>query len=477
MKVKNPKPEARWHQGQIVEIEIGDLSDSGEGVGRWEGGVVFVPDTVPGDRLLVKLIRVKPQYATGKVEKLLEPSKQRIRPQCFVADKCGGCQWQQVEYEYQLEAKQNKIVQALQRIAGLDPASVAPILPSPSPFGYRNKVTYPLGLSGKGQVQAGYYQKSSHRLINLNKCPVQDERLNPLLEFVKQDIQQRRWSIYNEGQDRGILRHLSLRIGRRTGEILLTLIANSSRKNRKREIPGLETQARQWLDRYPELVGIGINYNSSTSNVIFGPETDCVAGRSYLQEVFGGLQFQLRADTFFQVNTEAAEALLETMVEELNLQGSEIIVDAYCGIGTFSLPLAKKLQELGHRSPTEVQIIGLEAQPQAIELAQSNASLNNLTNASFHTGKVEKLLPELEVKPDIVLLDPPRKGCAPQVLETLRSLQPNCIVYISCKPATLARDLQFLCEGGDYELTKVQPADFFPQTSHVECVAFLRRKA
>ncbi len=476
MKVQIKRPEAMMQQGQIVEVEITDLSDSGEGVGRWEGRVIFVPDTVPGDRLLVKLIRVKPQYASGKIEKLLEPSQQRTRPQCIVADKCGGCQWQHVEEGCQLEAKQNQVIQALQRIGGFQEPPVAPILPSPSPLGYRNKVTYPLGLSATGQVQAGYYQKSSHRLINLNQCPVQDERLNPLLKEVKEDIQKRRWTIYNEGKNTGILRHLSLRIGRRTGEILLTLIANGSPKNRKRELPGIETQARQWLDRYPHLVGIGINYNSSTTNVIFGKETDCIAGRSYLHEVFGGLQFQLRADTFFQVNTEAAEGLLERIIAELNLQGSETIVDAYCGIGTFSLPLAKKLQELGDRSPTEIQVIGLEAQPEAIEQAKINAELNNLTNTSFSRGKVEKLLPQLEVKPDIVLLDPPRKGCDAEVVATLRQILPSCIIYISCKPATLARDLQLLCEGGDYELTKVQPADFFPQTSHVECVAILRRK-
>jgi 23S rRNA (uracil1939-C5)-methyltransferase len=476
MKVQNPKPEARWQQGQIVEVEITDLSDSGEGVGRWEGRVIFVPDTVPGDRLQVRLIRVKPQYAGGKIHQLLEPSARRTRPQCIVADKCGGCQWQHVEAPYQLEAKQNQIIQALQRIGGFQEPPVAPILPSPASLGYRNKATYPLGLSATGQVQAGYYQKSSHRLINLNQCPVQDRRLDLLLKEVKEDIQKRRWPIYNEGQGSGILRHLSLRIGRRTGEILLTLIANSSPKNRKRELPGIETQARQWLERYSDLVGVGVNYNTSTTNVIFGRETECLAGRSYLEEVFGGLQFQLQADTFFQVNTEAAEALLESIMAELNLEGGETIVDAYCGIGTFSLPLAKKLQELDDRSPTEIGVIGLEAQRSAIERAKINAELNNLTNVSFSAGKVEKLLPQLEVKPDIVLLDPPRKGCGEEVVGTLRELLPSWIVYISCKPATLARDLQLLCQGGDYELTKVQPADFFPQTSHVECAAFLRRK-
>ncbi|NEP42422.1 MAG: 23S rRNA (uracil(1939)-C(5))-methyltransferase RlmD, partial [Okeania sp. SIO2H7] len=431
---------------------------------------------VCGDRLLTRLVRVKPQYAWGKIHQLLEPSYQRVRPPCIVADKCGGCQWQHVAYQYQLEAKQNRVIQALQRIGGFQEQPVAPVLPSPSPLAYRNKATYPLRLSTTGQVQAGYYQKSSHRLVNLNQCPVQDDRLNLLLKEVKEDIQKRRWPIYDEGQNLGILRHLSLRIGRRTGEILLTLIANSSPKKLKRELPGIQTQGRQWLDRYPNLVGIGINYNSSKTNAIFGPQTDCIAGRPYLREVFGGLEFQLQADTFFQVNTEAAEALLESIIAEMNLQGGETIVDAYCGVGTFTLPLAKKLQELSDRSSSKGQVIGLEAQPGAIARGKINAEFNNLTNVSFFAGKVENLLPQLEVKPELVLVDPPRKGCDEGVLESLRSLEPNCIVYISCKPATLARDLQFLCRDGDYELIKVQPADFFPQTSHVECAAFLRRR-
>jgi len=197
--------------------------------------------------------------------------------------------------------------------------------------------------------------------------------------------------------------------------------------------------------------------------VIFGAETRCIAGRAYLREEFAGLEFQLRADTFFQVNTEAAEGLLQAIVAELNLQGNEVLVDAYCGIGTFTLPLAKQVQKA----------VGLEVQAEAIAQADLNAELNGLTNVTFKVGTVEKLLPQLDVVPDIVLLDPPRKGCDRSVLETIKQIKPSRIVYISCKPATLARDLKILCENGDYKLVRVQPADFFPQTSHVECAAFL----
>ncbi len=447
----------QWHQGQLVEISITDLSDSGDGVGRFHDRVVFVPDTVPGDRVLVRLLRIKSSHAIGKVHQILEASLHRIRPHCIVADKCGGCQWQHIDYNYQLQAKQTIVIQALERIGNITQPSVEPVLADPNRFGYRNKSTYPFGRSGTGHVQAGYYQKGSHQLINLNQCPVQDIRLNPLLAEVKQDIEQRQWSIYAENQHRGELRHLSLRIGRYTGEILLTLIVKQG------NLPGIETQAQTWLNRYPNLVGVCLNYNPAQSNVIFGEKTKCIIGQAYLREKFAGLEFQLRPDTFFQINPDSAQRLLQEIGQELNLQGQEIVLDAYCGIGTFSLPLAQQV----------AQVIGLELQAVAVAQAQLNAQINGINNATFQVGAVENLLLSLTITPDIVLLDPPRKGCDRVVLETLLQIQPQRIVYISCNPATLARDLQILCQSNIYRLTRVQPADFFPQTSHIECAAFL----
>jgi len=449
----------RWQQGQLVELTISDLSDSGDGVGRFEERVVFVPDTVTGDRVLVRLLRVKPQYAHGKLQELLEPSPYRIRPACIVADKCGGCQWQHVSYEHQLEAKQNQVVQALERIGGFHQPPVDPVLGGENPLGYRNKASYPLQRSQTGQVQAGYYQKGSHYLINLNQCPIQDARLNPLLAEVKQDIQARGWGIYDETKHRGKMRHLALRIGRRTGEILLTLVA------RDRNLVGLEEQAQTWLERYSGLVGVALNLNPDRTNAIFGPETQVIAGQPYLLEEFAGLAFQIRPDTFFQVYTEQAEALLQVITTELALTGQETLVDAYCGIGTLTLPLARQVK----------LAIGLEVQAEAVTQATANAVLNQLENVSFQVGTVETLLPTLELRPDVVLLDPPRKGCDRSVMDGLLQLQPDRIVYVSCNPATLARDLKLLCGSGHYQLVRVQPADFFPQTAHVESVAFLKR--
>jgi len=449
----------QWQQGALIEVVITDLSDRGDGVGRVDQRVVFVPDTVTGDHVRVRLVHVKPEYAFGKLQEILEPSPNRDRPACFVADKCGGCQWQHVRYDYQLEAKRNQVIQALQRIGGFAEPPVEPVLSAGTPLAYRNKATFPLARSTAGQVQAGYYQKGSHHLINLNQCPIQDARLNPLLAEIKQDLHDRGWSIYNEAQHRCKLRHLALRIGRRTGEQLLTLVTADW------NLPGLEEQIQTWRDRYPDLVGVCLNLNRDRTNAIFGAETRCLSGREYLYEVFAGLTFQIAPETFFQVNTEAAEALLYDMQRTLNLQGNELLVDAYCGIGTLTLPLAQQVN----------RAIGFEIQATAIAQAQQNAEINHIPNAEFWVGDVEPVLPGLGEQPDVVVLDPPRKGCSPKVLSTLIAQAPAQIAYMSCNPATLARDLKVLCQSGDYRLTRVQPADFFAQTAHVECVAYLVR--
>ncbi|WP_013325176.1 23S rRNA (uracil(1939)-C(5))-methyltransferase RlmD [Gloeothece verrucosa] len=453
-------------QGDLVEIEITDLSSSGDGVGRIEGWVVFVPDTVPGDLALVRLINFKKQYADGKLEQLIEASPHRIRPRCIVADKCGGCQWQHINPEYQRTAKSLMVTQTLQRIGGFCDPPVAPILgegnrPELKPLEYRNKASYPLGISAQGTVKAGYYRRQTHHIVNLNQCPVQDPRLNPFLAKIKADIAERKWTIYQEKHHQGQLRHLSLRIGRRTGEILLTLVTTDV------HLKGIEEQAQIWLKRYPGLVGVCLNYNPSKTNVIFGEQTQTVAGRPYLREIFAELEFELRPETFFQVNTEAAEALIDVIFDKLELQGTETLVDAYCGIGTFTLPLARRVK----------QAFGIELHSSSIIQAQKNAQINGLSNVSFMTGAVETLLPLVDMTPDLVLLDPPRKGCPPTVIDTLLKLKPPRIVYISCQVGTLARDLKQLCDKGSYHLTFVQPADFFPQTSHVECAAFLSQES
>jgi 23S rRNA (uracil1939-C5)-methyltransferase len=452
-----------WRQHQSVEVSIDDLSSTGDGVGHWGPyrRVVFVPDTVPGDRITAKLNFVKPSYAHGQLTEVHDASEHRVKPNCIVADKCGGCQWQSASYDYQLTAKRHQLVQALERIGKFVDPPVADILAAPSAFGYRNKATYPLGFKlqdGKRKVQAGYYQKRSHRIVNLNQCPVQDARLNPLLAFLKQEIQKQDWSIYDEQSHRGELRHLSLRIGRRTGEVLATLVARTGNN-----LPGLETQAQSWMKQFPELVGVSLNINEDRTNRIFGDETRRVAGAPFLKEIFAGLTFHVHPNTFFQVYTEQAEVLVGKILEHLNLQGHETVLDAYCGIGTLTLPVARRAR----------YCLGLEVQADAIAQAQENAQINGIENVEFQTGTVEACLEQLEIQPDVVLLDPPRKGCEPAVIQNLIQRKIPRMVYVSCNPATLARDLQQLCQEGPYHLDRVLPADFFPQTAHVECAAFL----
>lgn len=503
-----PQPSRSWRQGDVVELEITDVSDSGEGVGRADDRVVFVPDTVTGDRVTARLVSVKRQYAHGKLLEILTASPHRVRPSCIVADKCGGCQLQHIDYDYQLSAKENQVIQALKRIGGFAAPPVAPIVGAQGNFAYRNKVTYPLGYTDVGAVKAGYYRKGTHQIVNLNQCPVQDDRLNPLLAEIKQDLQDRGWKMYDpehkgarepgkrrtglkvvsDDADPGVsatgvpkpklrnrptaasaivtapdtspqFRQMLLRIGRRTGEILLTFVVTDF------DIPYFEGQAQRWMKRYPHLVGVCLNLNDRPNNTIFGTETRCIVGRDYICETFGNLQFQLKADTFFQIYTEQAESVLDLIIDRAKLTGTETLLDAYCGIGTFTLPLSKRVQ----------RAVGIEVHSASVLQARANARLNGINNIEFRTGEVEDLLPELDLQPDIVLLDPPRTGCDRAVLDALTTLQPAQIVYISCKPATLARDLQILCAQGNYRLTHVRPADFFPQTAHVECVAFLKR--
>ena len=446
-------------QGDLIPIKIIDLNTNGEGVGRIDNQVVFVPNTVTGDLIQARITQVKAKYALASLQKIVVPSQHRIRPRCIVADKCGGCQWQHIDEAYQRAAKQQQVVQTLQRIGGFNDLEVEPILHTGKGLNYRNKSTYPLKRSPTGKVQAGYYRKGSHKIVNLNQCPVQDNRLDPLLKEIKEDIYYQGWTIYDETTHQGQLRHLSLRMGIHTGEILLTLVATDDK------IPYLERQAQEWLQRYPSLKGVCLNLNSDRTNAILGKETITIAGQSDIKEIFAGIELRILAHTFFQINTIAAEMLLATIVRQLNLQGNEILVDAYCGIGTFTLPLAKLVKSA----------IGIESLADSVIQAQHNAKINQIDNVEFMTGKVANCLQKLNITPDIVVLDPPRKGCNTEVIDSLLSIQPAKIVYISCKPATLARDLKLLVNSGIYQLKFVRSADFFPQTTHVETVAIIEK--
>ncbi|MFN3926168.1 MAG: 23S rRNA (uracil(1939)-C(5))-methyltransferase RlmD [Pseudanabaenaceae cyanobacterium] len=444
-----------------MQIEITDINDAGEGIGRQENKVVFVAGAVPEDIVTVKILQQKSNFIQAELVEIIQPSPHRIKPHCIVADKCGGCQWQFLSYAQQLVIKHRKVRETLVRIGKFTPTEIdsvlLPIIPADQPFGYRNKVAFPLGIGQNGTVKAGYFQRNSHKLINLNKCPVQEDRFNIFLQQIKQDIQRQKWSVYNEVTHRGSLRHLLLRIGRRRGEILLTLVSKDAK------LENLSRQAEQWLTTYRGLVGVTLNINPHRTNAILGTETKLIAGQDFVTEKLLSYTFHLRADTFFQVYTEQAEKMIQWLRDHLSLTSTTVLLDAYGGIGTIAICLANLVK----------QVVAIEIQPQAVKQAQHNANLNKVENIEFFTGKVEEILPQLAIKPNIVILDPPRKGCQPEVIVSLRELRPRQIAYVSCNPATLARDLQLLCGDNLFRIKKIQPIDFFPQTAHVECITLL----
>ena len=402
-----------WTQGIAVNLTISSLTNRGDGIGHVDGRAVFVPDTVPGDEVLAKLVRVKPTHAFGTLKRVLTPSGDRIRPACILAQKCGGCQWQPVAYEAQLAAKEQLVTDALTRLGHLDLPQAAPILAAPSSLRYRNKVTYPIARGTTQPLKVGYFRKGSHKLVNVNQCPVQDERLDAVLQTVKQDLQSTEWPAYNEKNQKGELRHLGIRVGRRTGQVLITLVSKTDR------LPGLDTLAKTWMQTIPNLQGVCLNLNPKRTNAIFGRETLVVEGNQELEEEFAGLKIAIDSTSFFQVYTEQAESLLDWIGSQLKLTGTETLIDGYCGIGTLTLPLANQVK----------QAIGIEVIPNAVEQANRNAKRNGIDNVAFVEGTVEEMLPSLPPA-NVVLLDPPRKGCDRSVLDILMQRTPATLVYI-----------------------------------------------
>jgi 23S rRNA (uracil1939-C5)-methyltransferase len=448
--------------GELAEITVSDLSLRGEGIGRLDGEVIFVPGGLPGDRLRIRLQRRQRGHWQAELAGVIEASPDRRRPPCILSDHCGGCSLQPWSDAAQAAWKHNLVQQALQRIAGLGTA-VRPILRAEQPLGYRNRAIIPLERLSDGTLRAGYYRRGSHRIVNLNRCPVLEPRIDRLILPLKADLEASGWPIDRHGG--GGLRHLALRLGQASGEVLITLVSADQ------NLPGLADQARAWMARWPELVGVGLNLQGEATNRLLGDRTVTIAGRPWLEEGFAGLRYRIAADTFFQVNTGQAETVLPLLLEAL-AGGDGELVDAYCGIGTFSLPLA-------HHG---WHILGLEHHRASVELAQSNAILNGLeARARFECTPVaavlaQRLAPQLGRPAPDLFLDPPRKGLEPEALAAIAAVSPRRIAYLSCDPGTLARDLGMLCGSGSYQPLWVQPIDFFPNTSHVECLAVLERK-
>ena len=456
-------PQSVIHQGQLVQLHCHGLSHDGRGVARLaDQSIVFVPDLLPGEVAGVRLLRKRKQCWEGIVQNRSLKSPDRRQPPCILAERCGGCTLQHLSDAGQTTAKQDALKAALHRIGNLtlDDGVLQPMVVSPRMLGYRNRAVIPLERREDGSLRAGYYRSGTHTLVNMNQCPVLDSRLDALLKPLKQDLERSGWPVDRHLQASGGLRHLALRIGATSGEILITLIASDDK------LDGLHEQALSWMQRWPSVVGVCLNLQPHATNTLFGSETSVLQGRGYVTEHFAGLDLQIAADTFFQVNTLQAERVVDLIASALGPGKGGLLIDGYCGIGTYGLPMAA----------AGWQVHGIESHPGSIALARHNAANNHLSErCSFAVSDMADGLIQAMDQAAAVVLDPPRRGLDPAVINALLEKSVAKLLILSCDPATLARDLKRLNPA--YKLLSVQPIDFFPNTSHVETLAVLHSRA
>ena len=446
----------------LIEVTIEDLSEEGTGIGKFEGMTFFIKDAVIGDRVRAKIMKMKKNYGFARLMEVLTPSPDRVEPLCPVARQCGGCQIQAMSYEAQLAFKTRKVESNLKRIGKFEEIPMESIIGMEDPFHYRNKAQFPFGKNRDGKIITGFYAGRTHSIIENTSCHLGKEVNEEILEKILAWMNAFHVEPYNEATGKGLMRHSLIRCGFRTGEIMVCLVING------RKIPGEEALVDS-LKIIPGMTSISLNVNKEKTNVILGREVINLWGRPYIEDYIGEVKYQISPLSFFQVNPLQTERLYGKALEYAGLTGEETVWDLYCGIGTISLFLARKARK----------VYGVEIIPDAIEDARRNASLNGFTNTEFYVGKAEEVLPEKYekegVRADVIVVDPPRKGCDENLLSTMVRMQPERIVYVSCDSATLARDLRYLCDNG-YELKRVCPADMFPQTVHVETVVLLSQQ-
>ena len=450
-------------KNDVITLEITALTNEGSGVGHYsqqDGGsglAVFVPFTAVGDVISCRIVKVLKSYAYGRIEALLTPSPDRIESGCGVYGKCGGCCFRHIDYQAELRAKEGFVRDAFTRLGGLSPEFL-PIKGSDSADGYRNKLQMPAA-KADGKTVFGFYSGRSHRVIPTDRCALQPELFADITAFVAQQADKLRISVYNEEKHEGVLRHIYLRRGYYSGEICLCIVA-------RRRVPEFSRLAAAVTERFPQITGVVLNINRERTNVILGNEEHLLYGRAEINDEMCGVKVEISPMSFYQVNTAAAEQLYRQAAEFAQPQG-KLLLDLYCGAGTIGLSMAAEARRL----------IGAEIVPQAVENAKRNAQRNSVTNAQFicaDAGQAAKMLESSGEKPDIIILDPPRKGCGEDTLTACAGMAPERIVMISCNAATAARDSKRLAELG-YTAEKVRAFDLFPRTSHVECVVLLTR--
>ena len=464
-------------------IDIEDLGTDGEGIGKIQGYTLFVKDALTGDKVRVKIMKAKKKYAYAKLLEIIEPSEWRTEPACPVAKQCGGCQLQHCSYEKQLEWKRKKVQDCLNRIGGFTDIQTEPVIGMDIPYYYRNKAQFPVGYDKDGNIVTGFYAGRTHSIIPFKNCLVQHPCSSAILETVTKYMEENKVSAYNETNHKGIVRHILIRTAQATGEVMVCLIINADKlpyadklvkmllecslSQKSGNINGINNN----FNENSFIKSICININKENTNVILGNSIEVLYGTPYITDYIGEVVYHISPLSFYQVNYGQTVRLYEKVMEFADLKGDEVVWDLYCGIGTISLFLAQKA----------AKVCGVEIVPQAVEDAKGNAILNNMENTEFFNGAAEEVVPLQyeksggKLKADIVTLDPPRKGCDEKLLNTVVNMEPARIVYVSCDPATLARDLKYLCNRG-YEVGKVQPYDMFGQSCHIETVVLIQRK-
>ena len=451
-----------FRKNDLVTLEIEDCGIDGEGIGKADGFTVFVKDAVIGDTVTAKIIKAKKNYGYGRLMEVLKPSPYRVEPKCEFARQCGGCQLQALSYDQQLVCKTNKVKGHLERIGGFTDIPMEPIIGMDELFHYRNKAQFPVGRNKEGKIVTGFYAGRTHNIIENRDCALGVAENKEVLDRVIAHMEKYRIEPYNEATGKGLVRHVLIRYGYFTKEVMVCLILNGNKLPK-------EEQLVKSLCEIPGMTSITINVNKKHSNVILGEEICLLWGQEYITDRIGDISYQISPLSFYQVNPMQTQKLYAKALEYAELHGEETVWDLYCGIGTISLFLAQKAKF----------VRGVEIVPAAIENAKENAKLNGLENTEFFVGKAEEVLPREYKKngvyADVIVVDPPRKGCDETLLETMVEMNPERIVYVSCDSATLARDLKYLCERG-YELRKVCPVDQFGMTVHVETVVLLSQQ-
>lgn len=443
-------------KNDYIDVVFEDLTHDGAGVAKMDGYPIFVPNGLPGEKAQIKVIKVNKGYGFGRLVQLYEPSPYRVDAPCPIYKECGGCQLQHLSYEGQLQAKEKHVREVLSRIGKLEGVKVHPVLGMEAPWRYRNKAQVPIG-EQEGALIGGFYQQRTHQIIEMKECIIQQEKNDEVVQAVKEICTKYGVKAYDENRHKGELRHVMVRYGLVTGEVMVVLIT------RTHDLPNKKRIIEEIVSSIKGVKSIIHNINQKKTNVIMGDVTNVLWGEEVIYDYIGKIKFAISAKSFYQVNPIQTKVLYDKALEYANLSGNETVIDAYCGIGTISLFLAQRAKK----------VYGVEIVKEAIDDAKRNAQLNEIINTEFGVGAAEEVIPNWYkngVQADVLVVDPPRKGCDEGLLNTIIAMKPKKVVYVSCNPATLARDLKVL-ENGGYKTIEVQPVDMFPQTMHVEAVA------